>query len=485
MVKHGSVGCKYLSFESDEQMKSIIVVSRDEEAYGRIAATFKSVCAIERAAEKEAALELLQKRRFDLVFIDLNALNNNGSEENYRESLMPFWQLYPSAEIIVMVHQHMIRSAVKAVKAGANDYLTYPLDTDELMLVSENINKARIMQSELDYLRDQFWLVDSVELLRTKSNRMQKVFQQIRSVSPTKSTVLLIGETGTGKSVLAQLIHQHSNRKETQFISVHCGAMQDTLIESELFGHEKGAFTGAVRRKLGKFEIASGGTIFLDEIGTITPAAQIKLLQVLQDGTYQRVGGEETLKTDVRVIAATNADLKKMCAEGTFRKDLYYRLNVFPIEIPLLQERLEDIPLFINTFLNKLNQFSLKAIHDVHPLVLEAFEKYTWPGNIRELENLVERAYILETSSVLTPESFPNELFDAESTSVFIPSSEHLTLAGARQRGIEEIERNYLKDVLARNKGKINESARDAGISSRQLNKLMNRYGIRKEEFKL
>jgi len=173
-------------------------------------------------------------------------------------------------------------------------------DTDEIKLVSENINKARIMQSELDYLRDQFWLVDSVELLRTKSNRMQKVFQQIRSVSPTKSTVLLIGETGTGKSVLAQLIHHHSNRKETQFISVHCSAMQDTLIESELFGHEKGAFTGAVRRKLGKFEIASGGTIFLDEIGTIAPAAQIKLLQVLQDGTYQRVGGEETSKMNGR-----------------------------------------------------------------------------------------------------------------------------------------------------------------------------------------
>jgi transcriptional regulator with GAF, ATPase, and Fis domain len=314
---------------------------------------------------------------------------------------------------------------------------------------------------------------------------MNKVFEQIRSVAPTKSTVLLIGETGTGKNVLAQLIHQQSNRKDDQFISVHCGAIPDTLIESEMFGHEKGAFTGAVRRKMGKFEFATGGTIFLDEIGTITPAAQIKLLQVLQDGTYQKVGGEETLKTDVRVITATNADLKNMCNQGTFRNDLYYRLNVFPIEIPPLRKRLEDIPLFIETFLNKLNQFSLKTIHGVHPQVIESLRQYSWPGNIRELENLVERAYILESSSVLTPESFPSELFEAETTSVFIPSSEHLTLADARQRGIEEIERNYLKDVLARNKGIINESARDAGISSRQLNKLMNRYGIRKEEFKL
>jgi transcriptional regulator with GAF, ATPase, and Fis domain len=314
---------------------------------------------------------------------------------------------------------------------------------------------------------------------------MKRVFEQIRSVAPTKSTVLLLGETGTGKSVLAQLVHQQSNRKDDQFIGVHCGAIPDTLIESEMFGHEKGAFTGAVRKKMGKFEIATGGTIFLDEIGTITPAAQIKLLQVLQDGSYQRVGGEQTFKTDVRVITATNADLKNMCLEGTFRKDLYYRLNVFPIEIPPLRDRLEDIPLFIASFLNKLNQFSLKSIRGVHQQVVESLMNYSWPGNIRELENLVERAYILEASSVLTPESFPNELFEAETTPVFIPSSEHMTLAQTRQRGIEEIERNYLKDLLSRHKGKINASARDAGISSRQLNKLMNRYGIRKEDFKL
>jgi DNA-binding NtrC family response regulator len=466
-------------------MKSIIVVCKDEEAYGQIAATFQSGCTVERTPEKNGALGLLQKRRFDLVFIDLNVLNNKDSDENYRESLMPFWQLHPSAEIIVMAPQGKIRNAVQAVKAGANDYLTYPLEVEEIKLVSENINKTKMMQSELDYLRDQFWLVDSFEILRTNSDQMRKVFRQIRSVSPTKSTVLLMGETGTGKSVLAQLIHRHSNRKDAQFISVHCGALPDTLIESEMFGHEKGAFTGAIRRKLGKFEFASGGTIFLDEIGTTTPAAQIKLLQVLQDGTYQRVGGEETLKTDVRVIAATNADLKNMCDDGNFRKDLYYRLNVFPIEIPPLRKRTEDIPLFIDSFLSKLNQFSSKEIHGVHPLVLEAFAKYPWPGNIRELENLVERAYILETSSVLTPESFPNDLFEKETTSVIIPSSKQLTLAEVRQRSIEEIERNYLKEVLIRNKGKINGSARDAGISTRQLNKLMNRYGLRKDEFKI
>jgi DNA-binding NtrC family response regulator len=465
-------------------MKSILVVSNEEDAYLLIASTYQSGFSVERVSNKTAALELLQKRQCDLIFIDLDVLNGQNCGENYKASLQPFRQLHPSVEIIVMTRQDKIRQAVNAVRAGAGDYLTYPLDAEELKLVSGNLKKTRIMQSELDYLRDQISQIDDFDLLRTNSECMQKVFQQIRTVSPTKSTVLLVGETGTGKSVLAQLIHQHSNRKDAQFISAHCGAIPDTLVESEMFGHEKGAFTGAVRRKLGKFEFATGGTIFLDEIGTITPAAQIKLLQVLQDGTYQRVGGDETLKTDVRVIAASNADLKKMCDEGTFRKDLYYRLNVFPIDIPPLRERLEDIPLFVEAFLNNLNQFSLKEIKGIHPLVIEAFKTYTWPGNIREMENLVERAYILEASSLLTPESFPNELFETEATSVFIPTGRQLTLAEVRQQGVEEIERNYLKDVLARNQGKINDSARDAGISCRQLNKLMNKYGIRKEEFK-
>ena len=466
-------------------MKSILVVGSEADTYPLIASTYKPGFTVEKTASKTAALELLRKKRYDLIFIDLDVLNNQDAGQSYKESLKPFWQLYPSVEIIVMARQDKIRKAVDAVKAGADDYLTYPLDAEELKLVSENLNKTRIMQSEIDYLRDHFWQVETFELVRTNSESMKKVFQQIRTVSPTRSTVLLVGETGTGKSVLAQLIHKHSNRKDAQFISVHCGAIPDTLVESEMFGHEKGAFTGAVRRKLGKFEFATGGTIFLDEIGTITPATQIKLLQVLQDGTYQRVGGDETLKTDVRVIAASNADLKKMCEEGTFRKDLYYRLNVFPIEIPPLKERLEDIPFLVETFLNNLNQFSLKEIKGIHPLVIEAFRKYAWPGNIRELENLVERAYILEASSVLTPESFPSELFDTEVTSVVIPTGRHLTLAEARQQGVEGIERKYLKDVLARNRGKINDSARDAGISCRQLNKLMNRYGIRKEEYKL
>jgi transcriptional regulator with GAF, ATPase, and Fis domain len=293
-----------------------------------------------------------------------------------------------------------------------------------------------------------------------------------------------MGETGTGKGVMANLIHRHSNRRDAQFISVHCGAIPDTLIESELFGHEKGSFTGAVRRKLGRFEVATGGTIFLDEIGTLTPSAQIKLLQVLQDGIFQRVGGEETITTNVRVITATNVDLKKMCDDGLFRKDLYYRLNVFPIDIPPLRERLQDIPHFVEVFLKKINSVNIKEIHDVDPQVLEAFNQYPWPGNIREMENLIERAYILESSSVLTPESFPSELFEFGAPVATLQVDSSLTLAEVRKRGIENIERNYLKDVLTRNKGKIKDSSEAAGITTRQFHKLMKKYGIHKEEFK-
>jgi transcriptional regulator with GAF, ATPase, and Fis domain len=313
---------------------------------------------------------------------------------------------------------------------------------------------------------------------------MKKAYEKIRSVAPTRSTVLLMGETGTGKGELAKLIHRHSTRRDAQLISVHCGAIPDTLLESELFGHEKGAFTGAVRRRLGKFEIATGGTIFLDEIGTITPSAQIKLLQILQDQTFQRVGGEETLEANVRVISATNTDLKKMCEDGQFRKDLYYRLNVFPIEIPPLRDRPEDIPHLVEVFLKRMNKFSSKEIHDIHPHVLEAFTRYSWPGNIRELENLMERAYILETSSLLTPESFPSELLESEAPSASIAFDAQLTLTEVRHKGIEDIERRYLKEVLAKNHGKIKESASVAGVTTRQLHKLMKRYGIRKEEFR-
>lgn len=466
-------------------MKSLLITVDDPGVVRSIQSMLRTEYRVERAPNRAAALEILARKRYDLMFIDLDLLTENDSQGNsVKTALGAFWKLYPSISVVVMTAPDRIREAVAAVKAGASDFLTYPVSPEEVRHVTETIYESILLRSELDYLRDRFWKSESLALVQTRSPLMKSVFDKVRSVAPTKSTVLLIGETGTGKGVLARLIHRHSNRSEAQFISVHCGAIAETLIESELFGHEKGAFTGAVRRKLGKFEIAKGGTIFLDEIGTITPSAQIKLLQILQEETFQRVGGEEDIAANVRVISATNIDLKQMSEEGRFRKDLYYRLDVFPIEIPPLRERSEDIPHFAELFLKKLNQFNPKQIYGLHQEVLNAFTRYPWPGNIREMENLMERAYILETSSILTPESFPSELFESTASLPQVSIDTTANLAEVRRCGIADIERNYLKEVLARHRGKINESAKAAGISTRQLHKLMQKYELRKETFK-
>ena len=465
-------------------MKFVLVVAREQEIVQTIMGCFGADCKVNRAADRDDALEMLGTRRYDLIFLDLEIVQGSLGDKDYETALEQFRNLHPSVEIVVMSPQAMVREAVKAVKAGASDYITYPIDPEELNHVTETINEAIILQSELDYLRDRFWQSDYMDLVKTKSPAMQEVFASIRSVAPTKSTVLLIGETGTGKGLIARLIHQHSNRRDAQFISVHCGAISDTLVESELFGHEKGAFTGAIRKKLGKFEIAKGGTIFLDEIGTVTPSAQIKLLQVLQDGTFQRVGGEDTIQANVRVIAATNMDLGMMCDDGQFRKDLYYRLNVFPVEIPPLRERKEDIPHIAQVILQRLEKFNKRQIRSINSSVMEGFMKYTWPGNVRELENLLERAYILENSSVLTVESFPAELLASQEVSAGVAVDSSLPLAEVRNRGVEDIERRYLRELLSSNRGRIKDSAEVAGISTRQLHKLLNKYQIRKEEFK-
>jgi DNA-binding NtrC family response regulator len=313
---------------------------------------------------------------------------------------------------------------------------------------------------------------------------MQRVFQELRLVAPTRSTVLLYGETGTGKGVLARLIHTHSSRSEKPFISVHCGAIPDALIESELFGHERGAFTGADRLKLGKFEIAKGGTIFLDEVGTISQSVQIKLLQVLHEHTFSRVGGEHTIDADVRIVAATNDDLLDLNRQGRFRKDLYYRLNVFPIGVPLLRERREDIPILAEEFVKRLNQLYGKKIHGIDQQVMEAFQAYTWPGNIRELENVIERAYILETSKGLTPERFPTELLAFPSVVASQKANGFPTLKEARRRSIEMVERQYLREILVAHRGRIGYAAQAAGITTRQLYNLMTKYRLRKNDFK-
>lgn len=435
----------------------------------------------------DESLRWLERHTVDYLFLDLDVLGKGDrplTAETVKELFVRFWKRRPALQLIVLTSPDGVGEAVAAVKAGASCYLKTPFISEEVRLAVRAVDEDIIKDSELDYLREQFWEADARETVRTECEPMKKAYSLIRSVAQTRTTVLLTGETGTGKSLLAKLIHRHSNRRDAQFISVHCGAIPDTLIESELFGHEKGAFTGADRRKLGKFEIANGGTIFLDEVGTLTPSAQIKLLMVLQEGLFQRVGGESTLKADVRVIAATNGDLQAMSELGQFRKDLFYRLNVFPIHLPPLKARKGDIAHLVAQFIERLNTVHNKAIRGVHPMVLDALRAYEWPGNIRELENVIERAYILESSHSLSPGSFPGEFFKDRDLAAEVAIDTELTLAQIRSQGIQEIERQYLKSLLSRHSGRINQSAQEAGITPRQLHKLMKKYGIQKEDFK-
>jgi DNA-binding NtrC family response regulator len=458
--------------------KAALLITTRHEDTRRLDACLKENYSIDLAATPASAVERHGRRRYDLVFVDIILLKADNT------ALTGITRQFPTAGIIVISGISDLRPAVAALKAGADEYVMSPISAEEVLYIAQSLREKQMLASEIDYLRDQFWEVEAADFVRTNSPRMQTVLTDLKSVAPTDSTVLLQGESGTGKGVLASLIHTHSRRRENQFISVHCGAIPDTLLESELFGHEKGAFTGAAGRQLGKFEIAHKGTLFLDEISTISPAAQIKLLKVLQERKFSRLGNHAVLSTDVRVVTATNTDLKGMVQEGRFREDLYYRLNVFPIVLPPLRERREDIPILVDTILKNLDQHYDKGIRTIAPLVIEAFQGYDWPGNIRELENLVQRAYILESGPTLQPESFPAELLGGHDQIAPIHLNPAQTLAQVRRQGVELIERQYLKELLTRNRGRINTSAAEAGISTRQLNKLMHRYRLRKEDYK-
>jgi DNA-binding NtrC family response regulator len=465
-------------------MNSILVATKSPNAHKIIADCFQSKYEVEVAREQKSCVEKFRKKRYEYVFIDIEILRDGGNSDNYKELLQSYWKEYPTTEIVILAAQELVSEAVKAVRAGACNYLTYPLNPDAVRHVATEIDDSVQLYSELDYLRDKYWRSEPLSILRTYSPAMKEIFKKIHAVAQTESTVLLTGETGTGKGVIANLIHRLSKRSKNQFIILHCGAIPETLLESELFGHEKGAFTGAVQRKLGKFQIANGGTIFLDEIGTISPSVQIKMLQVLQDKTFQRIGGTENITANVRVVAATNADLEKMCEDGSFRPDLYYRLNGFPIELPPLRERIEDIPLLVEFFINRLNKFNAKNIRMIAPEVLEALQSYSWPGNIRELENLIERAYILESSPILTAGSFPRQLFEENGRRQNGIIDTSLPLKEVRRRIKEKTERQYLTELLSKHHGRIANSAEAAGISVRQLHKLMTKYDLRKEDFK-
>ena len=357
---------------------------------------------VARAHEGASGLQLLEKTDPDVVLTDLRMPGMDGLE-----LLNRIKEIRPETMVILMTAYGTVKTAVKAMKLGAEDYLGKPIDVEELEVILQRAVEKKRLLEEARLLRERLDHKYNLENLVGESPGMLAAFKTIRQVASSSSSVLLLGESGTGKELFAQALHQNSPRRAKPFVRVACAALPETLLESELFGHEKGSFTGALYSRAGRFEAADGGTLFLDEIGDISPTVQVKLLRFLEEREFERVGGNRTYKVDVRIVAATHRDLKKKLEDGSFREDLYYRLNVIEILIPPLRERPGDIPLLAHHFLRKYAEENKKDIKDIGDDVLALLLSHSWPGNVRELENAMERAVVLADGEALLPSHFP------------------------------------------------------------------------------
>ncbi|MDA3893376.1 MAG: sigma-54 dependent transcriptional regulator [Salinivirgaceae bacterium] len=342
------------------------------------------------AANANEALSILESNTFDIILADVKMPGMDGLEMHRRIKV-----LNQDSIVIIMTAFASVDTAVQALKDGAYDYVTKPFDPDDLSHMIRNATKQIRLKSENETLRNKVTTLENVEGIVGSSESMMKVLKEIERVAPSNSSIIITGESGTGKELIARAIHFNSPRKYFSLVSVHCGALSESLLESELFGHEKGAFTGAMYNRKGRFEMADGGTIFLDEIATISPKMQIELLRVLESKSFVRVGGNKEIKSDFRVICATNKDLKKMVENGSFREDLYYRLNVVNIEIPPLRKRIDDIPILVDHFIQKYCTEMSRSVVNIDPAALKRLEEFEFPGNVRELENTIERAIVI------------------------------------------------------------------------------------------
>ncbi len=369
---------------------------------------------VDIAYDGEEGIARLDENFYDVVVTDL-AMPKKGGLEVLEHVVTNA----PETICIILTGHGSIKSAVEAIKKGAYDYLTKPFRRDEILLVLQKALETRRLRRDNEFLRRRLWRERGYGEIIGKSKPMRQIFSLIEKVANTDSTILILGESGTGKELVARAIHNASLRSEGPFIPVNCGAIPEELLESELFGHEKGAFTGALKTRIGRFELAHGGTIFLDEVSEMSPKLQVKLLRVLQEHTFERVGGTRSIKVDIRVIAATNRDLEKEVKEGRFREDLFYRLNVIPIKLPPLRERREDIPLLVEHFLQRFAQRKNRNVQGITKEALECLMRHDWPGNVRELENVIERMVILSGEEYLTLEDVPEYILGRSSPPTF------------------------------------------------------------------
>lgn len=428
---------------------------------------------VEGAASFDDALALLDQRRFDILITDINMPGGNGFE-----LLHVTRKKAPETVVIMMTAYGTIESAVQAIRMGAYDYLTKPIVDDELELCVERALAQQMLIRENSELKQRLEMRYGLRNVVGHDYRMLKVFELIESVADSKVTLLIRGESGTGKSMIAKVVHQLSPRREKPFIEVSCGAIPESLLESELFGHVRGAFTGAVSAKDGKFKAADGGTIFLDEISTASAALQVKLLRVLQSYEFEPVGSNTTESVDVRVILATNLDLEKEIEAGRFRRDLYYRINVVALDMPPLRERISDVPLLAETFLQRFLSECKREIVGFDVEALQLMQRYDWPGNVRELENAVERAVVLEKGRYITTDSLPPNLRE-EHFVVPQPSAEYVPMP--LKEALEEPEKRIIEAALRANGWNRQLTAQQLDINRTTLYKKMKRYNLEPE----
>ncbi len=425
-------------------MKTSVLIIEDNELVRDSLAIALRIegCEVSQAPDGPEGLELLARRAFDLALIDLRLPSANGISV-----LEQAKALQPGLDVIMMTSFGTVETAVEAMKLGAAHYLTKPINDDELKIILRRLEEARQLREENKNLRDELGGKQRTQFhnLIGQNSRMQKIYSIIQAISDTDTTVLLRGESGTGKGMIAQAIHYSDpGRKDGPYIEVSCGAIPRELLESELFGHIRGAFTSAIRDRVGRFELANGGTILLDEIDSLPPYLQVKLLRVLQQKEFERVGDTKTMRVDVRIIASTNRDLSAEIARGQFREDLYYRLNVITIDVPPLRDRKEDIPSLVKHFLNAFNQKARRSLKSVSSPAMQRILDYDWPGNVRELENFLERAVVLSTGGILDEDVFPEYIGKTREEPLSTAESEATSL----KEVMKEPEKQIIKKVL-------------------------------------